>query len=159
MLAASRLLSSTLNSPRILLCASAAHCAQVLQAAAAARVNVHGLQPCTEWPASNADNRLLLWALIPASHPQARQATALEQHWRTRMLQGEHGFTIHMLYGDAEQQARQLAPWARQHPSNRSDNINHHSPANMGCRECLDASSEQTLFQHLISQSQPSHSE
>ena len=139
---------TTASTPsRVLLCASAAHCAQVLHAAAAAGVQLHGLHPSTQWPASHAHGQLLLWALTPTDHPQAEQAAAIEQHWRALMVQGGHGLTIHMLYGSAAQQARQLAPWTE--PPQPAD-VAGTSSTHVNCRECLDASSEQTLFQHLL---------
>lgn len=137
-------LSST--PPRLLLCASAAHCAQVLHAAAAARIHLHGLLPVTQWPTSHAVGQQLLWALVPADHLQALPAATLEQHWRARMVQGGHGLTIHMLYGNAAQQAGQLAPRTAPSPTSAANA----SRAPLDCRECLDARSEQTLFQHLL---------
>lgn len=138
---------TTTSTPfRVLLCASAAHCAQVLHAAASAGVQLHGLHPSTQWPSSHAHGQLLLWALTPADHPQAEQAAAIEQHWRALMVQGGHGLTIHMLYGSAAQQAGQLAPWIEPQPTVAAGASSPHG----NCRECLDASSEQTLFQHLL---------
>lgn len=130
--------------PRLLLCASAAHCAQVLQAAAATRVHLHELQPCTRWPAATDSDILLLWALLPeGSHTTATHA--LETQWRSLVQQGSHHFTVQMLYGSATQQAAQLAPWiARSSSSEVARN------ADASCWECLDAASELKLFQHLL---------
>ena len=127
---------------RLLLCASAAHCAQVLQAASALRVNLHGLQPHTSWPEDSATPTLVLWALVPA-HAATSHTQQLEAAWRAQMLQGGHGLTIHMLYGSASQQATQLAPWISQRTA--AD-----TALDPDCKECLDASSEQKLFQHLF---------
>ncbi len=137
---------------RILLCASATHCAQVLQAAAADRVNLHGLQPSTRWPSPAADTQpLILWALLPTSADAA--ALALEAQWRSHMLQPQaQRLTIQMLYGSAQQQARQLAPWIKAEASDAGPALN------ADCPECLDARSEQSLFQHLLQRSQPSSS-
>ena len=130
--------------PRILLCASAAHCAHVLQAAAHARVHLHGLQPCTVWPTQLAEETLVLWALLPTSASSPEHA--IEQQWRATMLQGAHEFTIQMLYGNAHQQAQQLAPWVRVDADTANSTID------TACWECLDARNEQTLFQHLLAQ-------
>lgn len=127
---------------RILLCASATHCAQVLHAAATARVPLHGLQPVLAWPSQVATDSIVLWALLP--HPHTSSEGALEQRWRQQLSQGQHACTVHMLYGNAAQQAKQLAPWIQQ----ASDA---HSAADSAeCWECLDAASEQKLFQHLL---------
>lgn len=133
---------------RILLCASAAHCAQVLQAAAADRVKLHGLQPSTRWPSPVADTHpLILWALLPTACDAA--ALALEAQWRAHMLQPQaQHFTIQMLYGSAAQQARQLAPWVKAAATAEDPT------ASADCPECLDARSEQSLFQHLLQRSQ-----
>ena len=146
---------TTTSTPfRVLLCASAAHCAQVLHAAASAGVQLHGLHPSTQWSSSHAHGQLLLWALTPADHPQAEQAAVIEQHWRALMVQGGHGLTIHMLYGSAAQQAGQLAPWTEPRPADAAGDSSSHAD----CWECLDASSEQTLFQHLLRRA-PQHPE
>lgn len=137
---------TTTHPPRILLCASAAHCAQVLHAAAAARVDMHGLLPSTTWPAHPAPGQQLLWALTPTEHPHTPTTQAIEQQWRTHIQQGGHGFTIHMLYGSAAQQAAQLAPRMSLQHTRAADEDNTHAD----CRECLDASSEQALFQNLL---------
>lgn len=133
---------------RILLCASAAHCAQVLQAAAADRVKLHGLQPSTRWPSPAPDTHsLILWALLPTACDAA--ALALEAQWRAHMLQPQaQHFTIQMLYGSAAQQARQLAPWVKAAATAEDP------AASADCPECLDARSEQSLFQHLLQRSQ-----
>ena len=133
--------TNTLNPTRILLCASATHCAQVLLAAAAARVNLHGVQPCTHWSADWDASTVVLWALVP--HPSTPEA-ALEAHWRTTAMQGAHAFTLQMLYGSAAQQAQQLAPWIR------AAHGAEHTDVDADCLECLDAASEQKLFQHLL---------
>ena len=133
-----------LTSPRILLCASAAHCAQVLHAAAQTRVHLHGLQPYTQWPTQLPALSCVLWALLPPSASASEHAT--EQRWRATMLQGAHNFTIQMLYGNACQQAQQLAPWVRVNADTADNAID------MACWECLDARNEQTLFQHLLKQ-------
>lgn len=131
-----------LNHTRILLCASAGHCAQVLQAAAQARVALHGVQPSTQWPHNAADGAVLLWALLPA---QAHaHESALELRWREQWLQGTGTFTIQMLYGSAVQQAQQLAPWIQQAAEGSGSDVS------TDCWECLDAQSEQKLFQHLL---------
>lgn len=133
---------------RILLCASAAHCAQVLQAAAADRVKLHGLQPSTRWPSPAPDTHpLILWALLPTACDAT--ALALEAQWRAHMLQPQaQHFTIQMLYGSAAQQARQLAPWVKAAATAEDP------AASADCPECLDARSEQSLFQHLLQRSQ-----
>jgi len=133
---------------RILLCASAAHCAQVLQAAAADRVKLHNLQPSTRWPSPAPDTHpLILWALLPTACDAA--ALALEAQWRAHMLQPQaQHFTIQMLYGSAAQQARQLAPWVKAAATAEDP------AASADCPECLDARSEQSLFQHLLQRSQ-----
>lgn len=133
---------------RILLCASAAHCAQVLQAAAADRVKLHDLQPSTRWPSSAPDTHpLILWALLPTACDAT--ALALEAQWRAHMLQPQaQHFTIQMLYGSAAQQARQLAPWVKAAATAEDP------AASADCPECLDARSEQSLFQHLLQRSQ-----
>lgn len=133
---------------RILLCASTAHCAQVLQAAAADRVKLHGLQPSTRWPSPAPDTHpLILWALLPTACDAA--ALALEAQWRAHMLQPQaQHFTIQMLYGSAAQQARQLAPWVKAAATAEDP------AASADCPECLDARSEQSLFQHLLQRSQ-----
>lgn len=132
---------ATLHAPRILLCASAAHCAQVLHAAAQARVPLHGLTPSTQWPTQVPSHAVVLWALLPPDTAPPLMNT--EAAWRTQMLQGLHPWAIHMLYGQPRQQALQLAPWI---PSSAP-----HDPAqSVDCRECLDAASEQKLFQHLL---------
>lgn len=133
---------------RILLCASAAHCAQVLQAAAADRVKLHGLQPSTRWPSpAPGTHPLILWALLPTACDAA--ALALEAQWRAHMLQPQaQHFTIQMLYGSAAQQARQLAPWVKAAATAEDP------AASADCPECLDARSEQSLFQHLLQRSQ-----
>ena len=133
---------------RILLCASAAHCAQVLQAAAADRVKLHSLQPSTRWPSPATDTHpLILWALLPTACDAA--ALALEAQWRAHMLQPQaQHFTIQMLYGSAAQQARQLAPWIKVETTDAG------SATDADCPECLDARSEQSLFQHLLQRSQ-----
>ena len=135
---------------RILLCASAAHCAQVLQAAARARVNLHGLQLCTNWPTQAAFPEisaeappLVLWALLP-EHNSDQVALQLERQWRAHLLQGTAPLQVQMLYGSAAQQAPQLAPWVRETSAGSE------SAAAAPCLECLDAASEQTLFQHLL---------
>ena len=138
--------STSSSPPRLLLCASAAHCAQVLHAAATARIHLHDLLPITQWPTSHAVGQQLLWALVPTDHPQAHPAATLEQHWRARMVQGGHGLTIHMLYGNAAQQAGQLAQRTAPSPTSAADA----SRVPLDCRECLDARSEQTLFHHLL---------
>lgn len=131
---------------RILLCACPAHCAQILQAAAAACLPLHGLLPHTQWPKA-ALNTQLLWALLPetptttVSNIALQNVKALEASWRHVMLQGGHNFTIHMLYGSAQQQATQLAPWVSEDGTTATD---------ADCWECLDARSEQKLFQHLL---------
>jgi len=130
--------------PRILLCASSAHCAQVLQAAAQSRAHLHGLQPSTQWPQQLPAASIVLWALLPMSANSQDHAT--EQQWRATMLQGAHEFTIQMLYGNAQQQAQQLAPWVRV-DADTADNA-----IDTACWECLDARNEQTLFQHLLAQ-------
>ena len=133
---------------RILLCASAAHCAQVLQAAAADRVKLHSLQPSTRWPSPAPDTHpLILWALLPTACDAA--ALALEAQWRAHMLQPQaQHFTIQMLYGSAAQQARQLVPWIKAETTDAG------SATDADCPECLDARSEQSLFQHLLQRSQ-----
>lgn len=133
---------------RILLCASAAHCAQVLQAAAADRVKLHNLQPSTRWPSPAPDTHpLILWALLPTACDAA--ALALEAQWRAHMLQPQaQHFTIQMLYGSAAQQARQLPPWIKAETTDAG------SATDADCPECLDARSEQSLFQHLLQRSQ-----
>lgn len=132
-----------LNHCRILLCASPRHCAQILQAAAQSRVNLHGLQPSTQWPQGDtAPNAIVLWALLP---PQAQAVeSALELRWREQWLQNPGPLTIQMLYGSATQQAEQLKPWIAQKRASESADIG------SDCFECLDASSEQKLFQHLL---------
>lgn len=130
------------DSPRILLCASAAHCAQVLQAAAATRVHLHGLQPTLQWPEDALTHGVVLWALLP-TQPSAATAT-VEQGWRERLVQGLHTFSVQMLYGSAQQQAAQLAPWIPQSAEPAS------GATDADCWECLDAASEQKLFQHLL---------
>ena len=132
-----------LNHCRILLCASPGHCAQILQAAAQSRVNLHGLQPSTQWPQGDtAPNAIVLWALLP---PQAQAVeSALELRWREQWLQNSGPLTIQMLYGSATQQAEQLKPWIAQKRGSESADIG------SDCFECLDASSEQKLFQHLL---------
>lgn len=143
-----------LTSPhsRLLLCASAAHCAQVLHAAVAARVHLHGLQPCTQWPADAPAHSVLLWALLPYSAPTSPEA-AREQAWRAQALQaGSFAGSIHMLYGNAAQQAAQLAPWV-QHLDDASLSTRTGTSTEAvtaDCWECLDAASEQKLFQHLL---------
>ncbi|MDH1765003.1 hypothetical protein N5D37_04680 [Comamonas aquatica] len=128
--------------PRILLCASAAHCAQVLQAAAQARVPLHGLQPLTQWPtpAMPADS-LLLWALLPAGATDAAQR--LEAAWRAERLP-HSPWPVHMLYGSAAQQAQQLRPWITTPAQGSAPHLQD------DCQECLDAASEHQLFQHLL---------
>lgn len=129
--------------PRLLLCASAAHCAQVLQAAAAARVHLHGVQPSLEWPAdAQVEGMVVLWALLPTQCAAAAAAT--EHAWRERLRLGHHAFSVQMLYGSAQQQAAQLAPWIPQAAERNADKTD--AP----CWECLDAVSEQKLFQHLL---------
>lgn len=135
------MLPSNPNTARILLCASAAHCARVLHAAAQARVHLHGLQPSTAWPTPSDDASTVLWALLPADVADA-QALHTEQQWRAQLLQGSAPFAVHMLYGSAAQQAQQLAPWIRSSAAALS--------ASDDCWECLDAASEQKLFQHLL---------
>lgn len=132
-----------LNHCRILLCASPGHCAQILQAAAQSRVNLLGLQPSTQWPQGDtAHNAIVLWALLP---PQAQAVeSALELRWREQWLQNPGPLTIQMLYGSATQQAEQLKPWIAQKRASESADIG------SDCFECLDASSEQKLFQHLL---------
>lgn len=131
---------------RLLLCASAAHCAQVLHAAATARVRLHGLQPCTQWPSHAPAHSVLLWALLPHPSPTTAEANR-EQAWRAHALQtGRFAGTIHMLYGNAAQQAAQLAPWV-QHLDGAVPGT---GTATADCWECLDAASEQKLFQHLL---------
>ena len=131
----------------MLLCASAAHCARILQAAAQTRVNLHGLQPCTQWPQeAPPPATLVLWALLPATASASERL--LEAQWRSVLLDSTHGFTIHMLYGSATQQAQQLAPWVVTRPLTASPHLQ------PDCRECLDASSEQKLFQHLLARHQ-----
>lgn len=134
--------TDSVNPSRILLCASAAHCAQVLQAAAAARVNLHGVQPCTQWSAHWNASTMVLWALLPP--PSTSTEMALEARWRTAAIQGSHAFTLQMLYGNATQQAQQLAPWIR--PAHNTEPLK----LDADCLECLDAASEQKLFQHLL---------
>lgn len=131
---------------RILLCASAAHCVQVLHAAAQMRVNLHGLQPSTTWPAHATADHLVLWALLPASGPTPHGAQALhtEQLWRTQLQQGRAPCAVHMLYGTAAQQAQQLTPWMA-----RAVEAETHAASAL-CIECVDAASEQKLFQHLL---------
>lgn len=132
--------SAPLHPSRFLVCASAAHCAQVLHAAAAARVNLHGLQLCTQWPTKASAHSVLLWALLPAASRPAEMAQ--EWQWRAQALHAASPFTIHMLYGHAAQQAAQLAPWVRVDAAP--------APSDADCWECLDAASEQQLFQHLL---------
>lgn len=114
----------------------------MLHAAAQARVPLHGLQPLTQWPtlAMPADS-LLLWALLPTGAPDA--ALHLEAAWRAERLPHSPR-PVHMLYGNAAQQAQQLRPWittpaqgSAPHPQD-------------DCQECLDAASEHQLFQHLL---------
>ena len=131
--------------PRILLCASAAHCARILQAAALARIDLHGLEPCTCWPTSDRPDAVVLWALL-ADDDKDIPALHTEQLWRTHMLQGNAPFAIHMLYGNATQQSQQLVPWIAMHHGDGNQNSN-------PCWECLDAASEQKLFQHLLNRS------
>lgn len=132
-----------LNHSRILLCASPGHCAKILQAAAQTRVALHGLQPYTQWPQGDmAHNAIVLWALLP---PQAHPVeSALELRWREQWLQSPGPWTIQMLYGSATQQAEQLKPWIAQKIGSKNTDIS------ADCMECLDASSEQKLFQHLL---------
>lgn len=131
---------------RILLCASASHCARVLQAAAQLRVNVHGLQPSTTWPANASADHLVLWALLPATGyvPRDLQALDTEQLWRAQLLQGHVPCAVHMLYGTAAQQAQQLTPWIANAAQAQEDT------ARAICTECVDAASEHKLFQHLL---------
>lgn len=127
---------------RFLLCASAAHCAQLLHTAAATRVSLHGLQPVLAWPSEPPTNSIVLWALLPG-HPSLSES-ALEQRWRQQLSQGHHALTVQMLYGSAAQQAAQLAPWIPQRNRANADTDGD------DCWECLDAASEQKLFQHLL---------
>ena len=132
------------EAPRLLLCADAGHCAQVLRAAAAARVPLHGLQPHTKWPSALLPGTVVLWALVPTLGEIATRA--LEAQWRSRMLQGNPSVTLHMLYGEASQQAQQLAPWLAQ--TDAISTAPEQTPDD--CWECLDGHSEQALFQHLL---------
>lgn len=128
---------------RILVCASAAHCAQVLSAAAAARVHLHGLQPSLDWPSDVPTDGVVLWALLPTQAATPTE-TLLETCWRQQLRHGQHAFSVHMLYGSAHQQAAQLAPWLPPSTTALPDAFG------ADCWECLDASSEQRLFQHLL---------
>ena len=138
---------STPAAPRFLLCACPAHCAQVLRAAAAARVPLHGLQPTCDWPPPGAmpASASVLWALLPT--PQPRQQ-ARELAWRhALLLQPAPALAVQMLYGSAAQQAQQLAPWVRQLAQPGRTHAD--SADDADCRECLDAASEHALFTHL----------
>jgi len=130
-----------LTNARFLLCASAVHCAHVLHAASHMRINVDELTPCTQWPMLLDDHSIILWALLP--DPANSNFAEAERRWRAHLLPTRQQFTLHMLYGDTAQQAEQLAPWvpasAQGMPAKSND-----------CQECLDASSEQLLFQHLL---------
>lgn len=139
--------AAPLTPSRILVCASAAHCARVLSAAAAARIHLHGLQPSLHWPSDVPADSVVLWALLPT---QATPAQALlETHWRQQLSHGQHAFSVHMLYGSARQQAAQLAPWLPPSTAALPDAFG------ADCWECLDASSEQRLFQHLLQRTSP----
>ena len=139
---------------RILLCASAAHCAQVLLAAAQARIHLHSLQPCTAWPNQPTDT--VLWALLPDSTDQP--ALQLEQQWRQQLINPSTRFSIHMLWGSAQQQAQQLTHWTAGganslHSANSPRSASTARTANgqhAACYECLDPRSERQLFQHLL---------
>lgn len=101
--------------------------------------------PHTQWPSQVQQGTVLLWALVPDTDEITTRA--LEAQWRSRMLQGNRSMTVHILYGEARQQAQQLAPWLPQpQAQNLSDASNAH------CWECLDGRSEQALFQHLLEQ-------
>ncbi len=94
---------------RVLLCASAAHCAQVLHAAAAAGVQLHGLHPARNGPAAMPTANCCLGPrppMHPASRTSRRDRAALACADGARRPR----LTIHMLYGSAAQQAGQLAP-------------------------------------------------
>lgn len=139
----------TSSSPRIphyLLCASAAHCAQLLRSTAQARVSLHGLTPTTQWPEHLPFGASVLWVMAPETAPDT--VIALQTAWREHLQAHRPGVSIRMLYGSAEQQARQMQQWQQGL-----------SPASIGsagqalhpadCRECLDPASERQLFSHL----------
>lgn len=106
---------------------------------------MHGLQIYTQWPTQPPAHSVLLWALLPTHSPP--DAAAQEWQWRgAQALQMPGTCAIHMLYGNAAQQAAQLAPWA---PAPAASTP--HDGAD--CRECLDAASEQQLFRHLLQRS------
>lgn len=128
---------------RFLLCASATHCARILHAAAAARMRLHDLQPVLAWPHKVGANNVVLWAVLP--HPLSVTEVASEQLWRQRLSLGQHACAVQMLYGNASQQAAQLAPWIP-HPATGHQE----GSSAVDCWECLDAASEQKLFQHLL---------
>lgn len=145
------------NTPclRYLLCASAAHCAQLLHAAARQGVGLHGLQPVLQWPDSptfteaeaQAPRPCIVWALLP--QPDAAQQQ-LENQWRQRLSQpSSAAWQVQMLYGNAAQQAQQLRPWLQVVALDDAASPN----IDAFCRECLDTHSERQLFQHLLNKS------
>lgn len=106
-------------------------------------MHLHGLQVSTTWPFAGADAAAtVLWAILP-SH-SAAQALSREQQWRAMLAQAPHSGPIHMLYGHAAQQARQLQPWTAQSAARNTDAARLEE-----CQECLDAFSERQLFRHL----------
>jgi hypothetical protein len=150
--------SAEVTSTRIVLCACPQHCAQVLSAAGRARLRLQHLQVVTDWPeifSSHPDNipapqpaqLHVLWALLPATAtPGARaREAAWRDHWQRLACDPAVAMTVHMLYGNAAQQAQQLMPWIHR---------SHGAPTTLAledCFECLDSASEQKLFQRLIS--------
>jgi len=114
----------------------------VLHAAAQTRVPLHGLQPLTQWPTpAMPTDSLLLWALLPAGATDA--ALRLEAAWRAERLP-HSPWPVHMLYGNAAQQAQQLRPWITTPAQGNAPHLQE------DCQECLDAASEHQLFQHLL---------
>ena len=84
---------------------------------------------------------LWLCALLPAGAPDA--ALRLEAAWRAERLP-HSPWPVHMLYGNAAQQAQQLRPWITTPAQGSAPHLQD------DCQECLDAASEHQLFQHLL---------
>lgn len=131
--------------PHYLVCASAAHCAQLLRLTAQAHVSLHGLEPCTTWPQHQPFGTQIIWAMAPDTDPDA--VIALQTAWRAHLMASRPGVSIRLLYGSAAQQARQMAQWQRDARAGQgSASTDDHD---RDCRECLDAASERQLFRHL----------
>lgn len=138
--------SSSPRTPHYLLCASAAHCAHLLRTSAQSQISLHGLTPTTQWPEYLPFGSSILWVIAPETAPDT--VIALQTAWREHLQEQRPGVSIRMLYGNTEQQARQMLLWQRGlSPASIGSIGQALHPAN--CRECLDPSSERQLFSHL----------